>query len=409
MSELTRRRFLQRSFAAAPLIALAPAVPSFLAASTREEKDRSSDHILVIVELAGGNDGINTVVPFADEGYARARKILRLPQRSLIRLNDEIGLHPAMAPLARTWESSQLAIVQGVGYPNPSRSHFESQAVWHTARRAPVDHQGVGWLGRTLDGDIKRQAPAVFIGQGPVPVALRGRLSSSISLDRPADCRFAAELPGRGLAEQISRKRQGDDLLNFARRTALDAYKISDFFHIDAQGQSKEGYPTSNLGRRLQLVARMIKSGLKASTYYVVHGGDADSGSFDTHSNQLQLHGLMLAEFAASWQAFLADLKSAGLEERVVLLAFSEFGRRPDENGSGGTDHGTAGPVFLAGGRVRGGLIGAAPQLLDLENGDLKWSIDFRQIYATILENWLGVQKSDALFEGYKKLSLFHV
>src|SRR5262245_9078811 len=185
MSELTRRRFLKASLAAAPLVALAPTVPLFVARTARAGEKAAPGQVLVIVELIGGNDGINTVVPFADEGYARHRKALRLPREQLIRVGDGVGLHPALKPLARTWEDGKLAILQGVSYPNPSRSHFVSRGVWHTARLDPDREPGVGWLGRGLDGAGEGVAPAVSVGDGSVvPIALRGRLRCCVSLSR---------------------------------------------------------------------------------------------------------------------------------------------------------------------------------------------------------------------------------
>src|SRR5262245_494083 len=189
MSRLTRRRFLQSSLATAPLVALAPTVPAFLANAVWTGHREPTERVLVVVELAGGNDGINTVVPFADEGYARARKTLRLPREGLIRLSNEVGLHPSLRPLSRTWEAGHLAVVQGVGYPNPSRSHFVSRAVWHTACPDGPRREGVGWLGRALDGAAGRSGQAVYVGDGPVSVAVCGYQRSCVSIGRPEDCR----------------------------------------------------------------------------------------------------------------------------------------------------------------------------------------------------------------------------
>ncbi|HBI43112.1 MAG TPA: hypothetical protein DDY78_09695 [Planctomycetales bacterium] len=410
MSQLTRRRFLQTSLAAAPLVALAPTVPSFLVNAARAGNNKPSGRILVVVELAGGNDGVNTVVPFADEGYARARNKLRLPREGLIRLNDEVGLHPSLKPLAATWEAGRLAVVQGVSYPNPSRSHFVSRAVWHTARPDGQGCQGVGWLGRALDQGDRRVGQAVYVGDGPVSVAVCGQQRSCISIDRPEDCRLVGDLPLRGPAALVPASEPvGDGLLAFTRRAALDAYATADQLGKSQSGRPASVYPANALGRRLQTVASAIKAGLQASTYYMVQGGESDDGvgDYDTHVGQLSRHAGLLAVLASAWRSFLDDLAAAGLADRVVLLAYSEFGRRVEENASGGTDHGTAGPVFLAGGAVRGGLVGATPKLLDLEEGDLKAAIDFRQVYATVLEDWLALPAKEALGGAFEKLSLF--
>jgi uncharacterized protein (DUF1501 family) len=410
MSELTRRRFLRDSLAAAPLIALAPTVPVFVARAARAAEKAGPGRVLVIAELVGGNDGINTVVPFADEGYAKHRRSLRLPRERLVRLDDHVGLHPALRPLARAWEDGQLAIVQGVSYPNPNRSHFVSRQVWYTGRPGPGREQGVGWLGRGLDAAGERLAPAVSVGERTaVPVALRGRLRSCVSVGRPEDCRLAAELPHQGPAAlSPPGSPGGDDLLAYARRAALDAAATADLFTDTKLVSGGPTYPASPMGRHLQVVARAIKAGLKASTYYVTQGsGDAGEGSYDTHYGQLPTHAALLADLAQAWAALLRDLRESRLADRVTLLAFSEFGRRVQENASGGTDHGTAGPVLLAGGWVRGGLVGTTPRLLDLEDGDLKWSLDFRRVYASVLENWLGVSARAALGGTFEPLPLF--
>jgi uncharacterized protein (DUF1501 family) len=410
MSELTRRRFLRASLAAAPLVALAPTVPLFVARAARAGEKAAPGRILVVVELVGGNDGINTVVPFADPGYAKHRRSLRLPREQLVRLDDQVGLHPALKPLARAWEDGQLAIIQGVSYPNPSRSHFVSREVWHTGRRDAGRGQGVGWLGRGLDGASDRLAPAVYVGDGTVvPVALRGRLRSCVSVGRPEECRLAAELPRGGPAAlSPPGEPRGDDLLAYARRAALDAASTADLLADPKLVSGGPPYPATSLGRHLQVVAQAIKAGLRASTYYLTQGGgDIGEGSYDTHAAQLPTQAALLAELAEGWTALLDDLRASRLEERVALLAFSEFGRRVEENASGGTDHGTAGPLLLAGGRVRGGLIGATPRLLDLEDGDLKGSVDFRRVYATVLEGWLGVSAEAALGGTFAPLPVF--
>jgi uncharacterized protein (DUF1501 family) len=409
MSALTRRRFLQASLGAAPLVALTPTVPLFVARAVRAGERASPGRILVAVELVGGNDGINTVVPFQDEGYAKHRRSLRLPREQLIRVGDGIGLHPALRPLARAWEDGHLAVLQGVSYPNPSRSHFVSRDVWHTARPGPDRGQRVGWLGRGLDGGGGRVAPAVFVGDGVPSVAVRGRLRSCVSLGQPEECRLAAELPRGGPAALIPPGGpRGDDLLAYARRAALDAAGTADLFARTELASGGPRYPASPLGQRLRLVARAIKAGLSASTYYLTQGdGEEGNGSYDTHSGQLAVHAGLLAELAGGWAALLDDLRASRLEDRVALFAFSEFGRRVEENASGGTDHGTAAPVLLAGGRVRGGLVGTTPRLLDLEDGDLKWSLDFRRVYATVLEAWLGIPAEQALGGRFEPLPLF--
>jgi uncharacterized protein (DUF1501 family) len=411
MSQLTRRRWLQNTLAAAPVVAFSPTVPAFCHGIAQTQSAAAAGRVLVLVELAGGNDGINTVVPFADPGYARARRRLRLPARDLVRLTDQVGLHPALAPLAPSWEAGRLAIVQGVGYPNPTRSHFESQAIWQTARRDFIRERGVGWFGRVQDQSPGHTGQGVFVGTGPVPLALRGLRHSCVSVERLEECRLAPELPARGPAALLpAGPNAGDDLLAFTRRTALDAYGSTELPRRSRRKSGETSYPPTPLAGRLRTVAAMIRGELRASVYYVIQDGGGDGASnYDTHYGQLPRHAGLLGELAAAWRAFLADLEGAGLGDRVVLLAYSEFGRRVAENASGGTDHGTAGPVLLAGRPVRGGLVGATPSLLDLEEGDLRTTLDFRRVYASVLEDWLALPSREVLAGRYERLPLFRV
>ncbi len=398
---LTRRHFLGASLRSSSLIALAPTVPGFLARTARAAAPERDGRVLVVVQLDGGNDGINTVVPFADEGYARHRKALRLKTEDLVKIDDRVGLHPAMSRAGKLLESGRLAIVPGVGYPNPSRSHFQSMAIWQSARLDPEEHSGQGWLGRGFDAVTKDRPAALYVGNGPPPVALRGRRTAAAALERLDEFLLdpAAE-PGRGI---VGDGGNGDDLAAFVRRSTLDAYATADRIAVLARGRGDDArYPATGLGERLHNVARLLKGGYPARVFYTVQGG------YDTHAAQLQTHYQLLAELSAALAAFLDDLAGAGLAERVLVLIFSEFGRRVAENGSAGTDHGTAAPVFLAGPGVRAGIVGAYPSLTDLEDGDLKRSLDFRQVYATLLEDWLDLPSEAALGGRFERLALLN-
>jgi uncharacterized protein (DUF1501 family) len=404
---ISRRRFLTST----SLLALAPTVPGFLALTARAAQPQRYGRVLVVLELSGGNDGINTVVPFADEGYARHRHLLRLPRERLVKVNDEVGLNPAMTDAGKLLQSGRLALVQGVGYPNPSRSHAFSMAIWQTARldpglseTSPGQASGYGWLGRALDEAPKPYtgAPAsVFLSGQAVPVALRGRRSMASAVPQLEDF---ASTPERAVRQVIAGPEQGDDLTAFVRRSLLDGYTTADW--IKEAGRAKDtgvAYPPTALARNLRLIARLLKGGLGAPVYYAAQGG------YDTHAGQLLTHERLLAELSGAILAFLDDLAAAGIAERVVVLGFSEFGRRVAENGSAGTDHGTAGPVFLAGARVKAGLVGKTPSLTDLEAGDLKAGIDFRRVYATVLEDWLGLPAKTALAGTFERLPLFSI
>jgi uncharacterized protein (DUF1501 family) len=385
---VTRRAFLARGLRDSTLIAMAPTLPGFLARTAWAAEAARDGRILVVVQLDGGNDGINTVVPFKDEGYTRYRKAIRLPEQRLIKINGEIGLHPAMGGAARLLESGRLAIVPGVGYPNPSRSHFRSRAIWQSARLDPREHTGLGWIGRALDDGTPPHAgapAAVLIGPDSPPPALRGRRSVSAALNRLDDYALAGKVDHAAATPE-------DELGQFLRRSLLDAYATADRLETVAQARdSQRSYPESELGRRLRLAARLIKAGLGTRVYYL------EQGDYDTHGHQLARHAPLLEDLSSTLESFLDDLAASHLADRVLVLVFSEFGRRVQENGSMGTDHGTAAPVFLAGPGVRPGLWGSYPSLTDLQDGDLKMSVDFRRVYAAILEGWLGLPSHAAL------------
>jgi uncharacterized protein (DUF1501 family) len=390
----TRRSFLKSS----TLLALAPTVPHFLAWTARAAEPVRDGRILVVIEMNGGNDGINTVVPITDEGYAKYRKTLHLDKDRLVKVSDKVGLNPAMGDAGKLLEAGQLAIVQGVGYPNPNRSHFRSMAIWQTARFDEEEHKSYGWLGRALDGG-PAGGSGLLVGSGAPPVALRGRRAAVSAIERIDDFTLAA---GADPRKALGKEEPADDLNAFVRRTMLDAYATAD--RITQAAKKEEGgarYPQTGLASRLQLIARLLKGGVGARVFYAVQGG------YDTHYAQLQAHSRLLYELSSGIRAFLDDLKAAGLAERVTVLAFSEFGRRVQENGSSGTDHGTAGPVFLTGPGIKGGLVGTTPSLLDLDDGDLKVGLDFRRVYASVLEDWLGLSAATALGGSFERLPLF--
>ena len=395
----TRRDFLGAALSSSSLIALAPTIPGFLARTARAAAPRRDGRVLVVLELNGGNDGINTVVPFADEGYAKHRKTLRLARDRLVKVDDRVGLHPSLADFGKLLEAGQLVIAQGVSYPNPSRSHFQSTATWHTARLDPEDHKGPGWLGRALD-ETGGLASALQVGPDPPSVAIRGRRSIATAIARIEDLTLESTPDPR---KALAGTRPGDDAVGFVRRSMLDAYTTADRIQRLSSHRDDARYPPSGLASRLKLIARLLKGDQGARVFYTVQPG------YDTHAGQLFAHSNLLRELSNALKAFLDDLAAAGLADRVAVLLFSEFGRTVAENGSAGTDHGTSGPVFLAGPNVRGGLMGATPSLLDLDPkfGDLRTTFDFRRIYVTILDDWLGLQSKQALGDAFESLPLF--
>jgi uncharacterized protein (DUF1501 family) len=389
-----RRSLLKRS----GLIALSPSVPMFLTHSAAAAGNESSDgRKLVILQLDGGNDGINTVVPYADEGYAKHRKELRLAKERLIRIDDQVALHPAMSGAGELLDDGKLAIVQGVGYPNPDRSHFRSMAIWHTARLDDAGHNGYGWAGRALDG-AKRTggANAIFVGAEKLPLALRGRRSVATSMLNANDLKLRLPL----VQAEHEPDEPRSDIAAFVQRAVTDAYAASaQLATATTTAAASASYPNTRLARRLKLIAQFIKADLPPSIYYTIQSG------YDTHAVQRQTHSGLLSTFASALKAFVDDLQAAGLLDQVVVLAFSEFGRRVNENGSLGTDHGTAGPVFLGGSKIRAGLHGQTPRMTDLEDGDLRTHIDFRSIYADLIANWLRLRPEEAIGPGFQPAS----
>jgi uncharacterized protein (DUF1501 family) len=388
---LTRRTFLRSS----TLLALAPTVPGFLARAARAIEPGKDRRALVVVQLDGGNDALNTIVPHADPNYARLRPRLKIAPANLVKVTSEIGLHPQLRPLDKLLQGGELAVIPGVGYPNPNRSHFRSMAIWHTARFDPEEHAGYGWIGRALDPEA---AQALLVASDGVPAALRGRRSSAMALNRLEDLTLADPAQAR---DAVPAEPARNELLEFVRRQALDAYAASDRLRGLAGERDDAGYPASGLGERLRLISRLLKAGLGARVFYTMQGG------FDTHASQSFTHATLLNEFAAAVAAFYSDLKAARLADRVSLLAFSEFGRTIKENASGGTDHGTAGSVFLAGAGVKGGLFGTMPSLTELAEGEPKMTTDFRRIYASVLEQWLALPAAEALGGRFENLLLF--
>jgi uncharacterized protein (DUF1501 family) len=347
----------------------------------------------------------NTVVPYRDDEYRRRRPRIPVGAAEVKKIDDHVGLHPALEAFAKLLEQGRLAIVQGVGYPNPNRSHFESIATWQTARLDP-DKAAPGWLARAIDHRPRPEgdAPGLHIHEAmPLPRSLEGGRQVIPSLARLEQFRRRLGVPE--LADPAGQVRALDrlagqdrgapgSLLQFVERCSVITYASSarlERLHQD-KTSANANYPDSyGLARRLRLVAQLIKAGLSTSIYYTHLDG------FDTHSSQLQTHPGLLRELGSSLSAFLDDLEKSGDAERVLVLAFSEFGRRLGENGSGGTDHGTAAPVFLLGRPVKPGLHGPYPDLTHLDDGDPKHAIDFRAVYAALLDRWLGVPHREVL------------
>jgi uncharacterized protein (DUF1501 family) len=432
----TRRRFLRTSLLGAAASWTLPvflektffALDALAADSLIQTTTGKDGTILVVLQMAGGNDGLNMVVPFADDAYHRARPKLALPADKVLRLNSYAGLNPKLTGLKSLFDDGHLAIIQGVGYPNPNRSHFRASEIWQTASDADQTERE-GWLGRYFDNCCAGADPAVGVAIGnETPQSFTARTPTGIVFSRPDQYRFrSSDESGSRMSEEEMLYRQltqpndasiaapeggsigaiagatESDLspADFLQRTALDAQISSDkILEVTRKSKSRVPYPKSQLANSLSLIARMIGGGLTTRVYYASQGG------FDTHVGQLNAHNRLMAELNDALAAFVADLKKQGNFERVLLLTFSEFGRRVEENANAGTDHGAAAPMFVLGGKVKPGLFGKYPSLTDLDNGDLKFNTDFRSVYGSVLENWLNAPSEAVLGRKFPLLPL---
>jgi uncharacterized protein (DUF1501 family) len=436
----TRREFLRSTLLGAGTAATMPGfVAGTIAALQREAAAQTAPttgtdgRILVVLQLAGGNDGLNTVVPYSNDAYHRARSSIGLPTTSLLKLDDTTALAPSLEGLRRLYDDGQLAVVQGVGYPNPNRSHFRSTEIWQCATDADKVSRS-GWLGRYFDNACAG-APNPTVGvslSDQAPQSFRAARHPGIAMSSPELYRWvhgkdaaleeafaALNTPDEGEAMMAGGSidmlpggksaisgSESESPLAFLERTALNAQVSSDKVRAVARraGPTSGSYPAGGrLSQSLRLVAQMIAGGLPARVYYVSHGG------FDTHNNQggeRGAHQNLLRQMDTALSAFVADLKQNGLYDQVAIMTFSEFGRRVRENGSGGTDHGTAAPLFVLGGGINGGLHGQAPSLTDLDHGDLKHTVDFRSVYASLLHGWLGTDPTQVLGRAFPTLPL---
>jgi uncharacterized protein (DUF1501 family) len=387
-----------------------------------------SPGILVLVTLYGGNDGLNTVIPYTASGYAAARPTLGYAAGDVLPLADGLGLHPNLKGLKGLWDSAQLAVVLGVGYPNPVRSHFRSMDIWQSA--SPETAVSTGWLGRWLDASGTDPMRALSVGT-TLPLALTGAKQagtaiSASGLARTGSPRTSALLGGlwapgpdrQGLAARVAGS--GTDLLSVERTlgellsaSAAPATRILPSGGAGTAGPAGAGTTTTTapgaaggqaaavngLDGQLQLVARLIKAGATTTVYHVSLGG------FDTHAAEKANHARLLAQLDEAATGFFAALEGDRRVRGVTLLTYTEFGRRVAQNASGGTDHGTAAPLFVAGPSVKGGrLYGAQPSLTDLDQGDLKYTTDFRSVYSTILGRVIGVDPAVSLGATFPEL-----
>lgn len=402
----TRRTLLGRGMT---LLAATETVPLLVGRSalgvTAPEGTRRSSRagvpdgcVLVVVQLTGGNDGLNTVIPLNNDDYARARPSLAIAARNTLKIDDAFGLHASLEGFRSIFDEGMLTIVHGVGYPNPNRSHFRSMDIWHSA--SPDGRQHTGWLGRYLDSTYKGQdtidSRHGIALMSQLPLAMRGDRFRPVALRRPDMVSWNGD--------RIAGSDDEGTLIEMAhvRREALYSRAGAAAIHMAGRGPSRTGYPACRLSQSLMTVARMIAADMPTRIYYVSQTG------YDTHTNQSNRHPRLLSELGGAMRAFVDDLRENRKLDRVTVMVFSEFGRRVAENASGGTDHGEAGPMFLIGAHVCAGFHGHAPSLAPdgRHRGDLAWTTDFRSVYAAILEDWLKADRIPVLGRGIKPINV---
>jgi uncharacterized protein (DUF1501 family) len=403
MTSTTRRDFLKTSLGASLLGTILPAAPGFLARAPAAPLRRKADGtILVALQLAGGNDGLNAIVPYANDDYGRNRRTLRLTAREVLKIDADLGFHPGMPAMKRLFDDGLLTVVQGVGYPQPNQSHETSMRIWQTGHPEDPMFQ-TGWLGRAADalvGLAPADMPAVFVGQIARPFVLNARTAVVPSVGKIEDCFLRS---ASGHMEPAGRP---NALLEFVRQTAAAADVLNRKLETAAKRPTNVDYPPLPLAQSLRTVAQLIRAEAGIRLFVVELGGQ-EPGGFDTHANQRDNHASLLRQLSQCVAAWADDLCGDRLLDRVVLMTYSEFGRTLAENGRRGTDHGSAAPVFLVGGRLRGGLVGPHPDLADIENGGGgKHHTDFRRLYAVLLESWLGLDARAILSGDFKPLDL---
>ena len=417
---LQRRDFLKCGVG---LMAASMVLPSFLAETARildlgpavataqagsGTAAAASRRILVVLLLAGGNDGMSTVIPYGDPLYYQARPSLAIPREQVLPLTDTVGLSPALPHLKARYDAGRVAVVQGVGYPNPNRSHFRAMDIWQTA--VPERNEQTGWLGRYLQAcscGTDRQLEGISLGSTFqksfwTELTLVPAISNLAAFRygnpraNPEASQYEVEALRRALSQ--ARGRPEEEFLRQATRTALDNANTMERI---AQGhQTTVEYPQGPLGQGLKTIAQIIAGDVGTRVFFATLGG------FDTHANQPFQHQRLLTALDGSIDAFMQDLERLGRQDDVMLMTFSEFGRRVQQNASNGTDHGTAAPLFMVGGGVRGGLHGTYPSLSDLDRGDLKYTTDFRSVYSSVLQGWLGTPSDQILGGVYPTLPL---
>ncbi|WP_286882727.1 MULTISPECIES: DUF1501 domain-containing protein [Sphingobacterium] len=385
---IKRRQFLKAGTLATASLLL----PNFLKAMSSPEALERGNRVLVILQLSGGNDGLNTIVPIRNDIYFRERQTIAV--NNALALTDEAGIHPALPFFKTLYDRGELAVLNNVGYPEPNKSHFRSMDIWHSASRSD-EYLESGWIGRYLDQacyDCDHPTQALEVND-MLSLALKGKKKKAFAFKDPKKLYQTSREEYFNTLYQEHQHQHEEETVAYLYQTLGDTINNADYiFEQSKASKTAAAYPDSVLGKDLKTVSSLIKSDINTQVYYL------QIGSFDTHINQQQRQESLFHTINDAVEAFVDDLKKNGLFQHVMLMTFSEFGRRVAQNASNGTDHGTANQLFfLSGGLKRQGLLNALPDLTQLNEGDLQYTEDFRKVYATVLKNWLHADSAKIL------------
>lgn len=396
---MERRDFLKNSMLAAAGAIMVPAFMKPFEALALDELSLYKN--LVVVQLSGGNDGLNTVVPYGNDIYYQQRNGIAIKPQEVIKLNDMQGLNPNLAPLRALYDQGWMSVINDVGYPNPDRSHFRSMDIWQTASDSN-QYLSTGWIGRYLDSYCKdgtRSYTAIDVDDN-LSLAMKGKFKAGIALKDPSVLLRNTNVPFFKEMINSEKAHLDEDNLGYLYKTMVETSSSAGYIESTSKlYKSTTVYPNSGFASQLKMVSKFICSGLKTRVYYVSLSG------FDTHVNQNSKQGQLLKQYAEGMNAFLMELQQQNKLQDTLVITFSEFGRRVAQNASNGTDHGTANSMFLFGGKLKKpGIFNAAPDLANLDNGDLKYQIDFREVYGTVLDKWLDVNNAEVLNKKFNTL-----
>ncbi|WP_412987222.1 DUF1501 domain-containing protein [Pontimicrobium sp. IMCC45349] len=393
---MKRRDFIKNTSLATSLFM----VPSFVKAFDEALSSKFGYKRLIIVQLAGGNDGLNTIIPFRNDIYYKSRPSISLSKNDIHKLNDEFAIHSSLIPLKRLYDDGYLTIINNVGYPNPDRSHFRSTDIWQTASDS-TEYLQSGWIGRYLDANDKKPYNAIEVDES-LSIALKGESVNGIATTAPERLYKTSQSPFlKEVLKHQSDTHLSEHNLGYLYKTMISAESSAKYlFEKTRRYTSLQSYPNSEFGKQLKTVAELINSGVNTSVYFTSLDG------FDTHSNQINTQKKLLSDYANCIEVLVKDLKQQNTFKDTLILTFSEFGRRVKQNAANGTDHGAANNVFIIGEHLKQqGLYNKLASLNDLDaNGDLKFEIDFRSIYATVLDKWLEVDDKAVLNKSYTSL-----